>query len=80
VIRSSKIDSKSVDSKKFPGLELIEEIDLRGAGIVSMGKTHNFNPFNLKSLTKIDLSRNFLKSVVSLEACFNLEELLIDEN
>jgi Leucine-rich repeat (LRR) protein len=80
ILSASKIDNKPVDTKNFAGLEIIEEINLKNMRIEKFIKNGNFNPFNLKSLQKLDISDNYLSSVQSLESCFYLEWMDISNN
>lgn len=80
VLESSLINGEPVNKSDFPGLELIEELNLKNKKLSKISRNGKFNPFNLKSLVKLDLSDNYISSVMSLESCFNLEWLDISNN
>lgn len=80
VLEASHIDGELISKDSFPGMELVEEIYLKNMKLSQFSKNGKFNPFDLKSLQKLDLSDNFLSSVVPLESCFNLEWLDVSNN
>ena len=81
LLSGAEEDGKKVENyTEETRLELIDKVVLKDQNLGSVAEYGAFRPSDLKSLSYLDLSGNFLTSVAAFEYCFKLEFLDVSDN